>query len=134
MVDASLRGTKPEIPLPFAGTPWPQVFPLILFGVVTALAWTTSQRATARIASIEATRILAKGVQLGDIADMWELKANFRWLKWRKIMWRSSVIGIVSLILYLAASLTVRLLLVKTVSRKPFHFHDCSRLTALHCW
>jgi hypothetical protein len=109
IVDAARRGEKNDFPLPFAGTPWPQVFPLVLFGVVTALAWTTSQKAVLRVASIEVTKILTKGVQLGDIADMWELKPNLRWLKWRRRMWKSSLVALLCFMLYISAALMYRL-------------------------
>lgn len=43
----------------FHDSSWPSVLPLIVFGVITAIAWTSSLRATFRIARLEAGYFMA---------------------------------------------------------------------------
>jgi hypothetical protein len=90
----------------FYGDTWP----LIFFGVGTAVAWTSTSQGVLRIASLEATALLAQGIQQRDLSDMFEMKfPTKRWLYYRIKMWRSSLFAVFSVLIYGGAALTYRL-------------------------
>ncbi|KAK0110033.1 hypothetical protein ONS95_002693 [Cadophora gregata] len=95
---------------PFHDNDTPEIVPLIVFGIATAVAWTSSLRAIFRVASLESNSFLARGVRQSDLSFMLEMRLpSWRWLMWRCRMWKTSLFALFCVLSYVVVALMYRL-------------------------
>jgi hypothetical protein len=128
------RNTEPGFLL-FAGTS--NRIPLILFGLGTTIAWTITGRAIFRIVCFESTSFLTNGIQQKDLSKIFGTYVLSRsWWAWRMRLWRSSLFGVLCLLLYGIVALSYRYALTdstRDISRSLNDLEDgISPITGCH--